>query len=105
MRRVYLIKESDLPRDLSNAANFGDLVVCLTKRESNLSNGMVLNRLRSTLRDYGEGDYVLYAGGEWSAIMLTGVVLKELGVRHIDLLVWRKINKAEGGYIPQRIVL
>lgn len=66
---------------------------------------MTLNRLRSALRDYGEGDYILYAGGEWSILLAAGVVLREMNVKSIDLLVWKKMLDRTGAYVPTRMVL
>lgn len=92
-------------RDTSKAELFGDIVVCIRKHEENLKLGMVLNRLRSSLRDFGEGDYILYAGGEWSSVLAAGVVLREMNVKHVDVLVWRKLEDKTGAYVPNRMVL
>ena len=105
MRRVYLIRESGQPRDISQASAFGDVIVCLPKGTEQLSAGMALNRLRSTLRDFGEGDYILYAGGEWPVLVAVGIVLRELNVKHVDLLVWKKLMDRTGAYVPTRMAL
>lgn len=102
---VYVIKEPNSRRDITNAQVFGEVKICLEQRDERLQLGMVLNRLRSALRDYGPGDYILWAGGEWPLLFACGMVLRELNVKHVDLLVWMKMNDGESTYVPRRMVI
>ena len=104
MRVVYLIREPAPSRDIEEAKNFGRIQLCIHRNESNLGMGPLLNRLRSTLRDYEEGDYILWAGGDWVTLVALGVFLKESNFKTVDLLVWRKLG-SEGAYVPRRMVL
>ena len=105
MSIVYLIREPALHRDIRIAENFGEVHCCLKSDESQLGVGMIMNRLRSTLKNFKEGeDYILWAGGEWQIVLALGVVMKEYNFRTVDLLVWKKTSGV-GSYVPQRLVL
>ncbi len=108
MSIVYVIREPVLRREVELASHFGELRYCLGKNETNTGPGPILNRLRSTLRNYEERDYILWAGGDWITLVALGIVLSESNIRNINLLVWKKDKTAEkqkGAYIPQRMVL
>ena len=92
-------------RVIDQAKIFGEIRMCLKRDERPLGMGMILNRLRSTLKDYEEGDYILWAGGEWPVLVALGVVLKEMNIPAADLLVWSTKFNGEGTYVPQRMVL
>lgn len=105
MRRVFLIREPEAKRDIKSAEMFGDVVVCINRSEGSLSLGVAMNRLRSTLKDYEEGDYILWAGGEWTTLVALGVVLKELHLKQAVLLVWKKLADGTGTYVPRPMAL
>lgn len=104
---VWLLQQPPIERDMSSAARYGVIrpILEANKRASILP-GPCLNDIRLKLKDFKDGDYVFFAGGDSNVLLLAGIVLAEKGAKHVRLMRWQKGKDGEGGtYIPSEVRL
>lgn len=75
--------------DLSPAAEYGELVFILDWSDNPRINaqGHILPRVRESLADYGDDDYILLVGS-FSAMVMAGLVAADINEGRVRLLEW-----------------
>lgn len=98
---VWLIQPPSIARNYADASRFGVMESILDSQDRpSIAPGPMLNKIKTRLaRDYHEGDYILWVGGDPSSLFLTGVALRDLNVPEVKYLIWEKKKDREGNYL------
>jgi len=87
---VYVTQETEL--NISPATRFGDKFVYLTKRTDNRSLGQLFGRIKATLTEFTDDDYILCVGNP-SAIGAAVGTAARLNDGRCALLVWDNFTR------------
>jgi len=85
--------------DFTPAAQYGQLEVVLSHRETALTPGPMIQKLRRQLKDFDDDDYLLLAGDP-VAIAAAGMVAGSVNNGKFNALLW---DKRARGYIKTQI--
>lgn len=102
MSRVFAIQETRHQADISPAQVYGDVefVLAPTDRMSS-SPELYMKKLRDGLAGFLEKeDYILWSGGDPLSCLLTGTVLRDMGVSRFRYLRYEKPDPRKVGSAP-----
>ncbi len=98
MKTVWLIQHPTFVRDFTDATKHGKIEVILDQYDAPGKLPVpCLHKIKSKLKDYAFGDYFLWCGGDPAALMLAGIVMKDLNINDVNWLRWEKIKDPRTG--------
>lgn len=107
---VYILHETKDPRDFSTATQYGKFDFIFSQDESpTRTPGPCLFKARQRLRSFDPNeDFLLWAGGDPTALLLVGAVLAELNLHQIKYLRWERNRlpngeRSGGFYVPTNL--
>lgn len=112
MPTVYVVQEPKPgPRgfiyDISPAMSLGALTFVFdAQSQPGLMPGPAVHHARNVLKDFGPDDYLLWAGGDPTALAIVSAVVSELTHGHFRFLRWERERDANaqrtgrGFYLP-----
>jgi hypothetical protein len=95
--------------DLSSAAQYGPIsTIFEADARPALTPGPSIHHIRKILREYNEGDFFLWAGGDPAALFMVGAIVQEVAPYGTNFLRWERVmadgrRTGQGFYIPVRI--
>lgn len=93
-------KQSDL--DLSSAGHYGRIeYVFDTDDRPSVMPGPMLEKAKGVLKDFGEGDFLLWAGGDPVAFMIATGVAGQVNMGKVPFLVWERQPVPYGQPVPR----
>lgn len=106
-KKVFLIQSPSNSNDFSSAVRYGTIMPVLSNGDMpSILPGPCLKKVRESLEDMQETDYLLWAGGDPFALILAGIVVAEKGFKNLKYLRWEKEKLLDGSrskngfYIP-----
>lgn len=97
--KVFVLQATRFQADVSPAAVYGEIQFILAAGDRTCSNPeLSMDKLRRALRNFRpHHDYIVWAGGDPLSALVTGMVLKDLGITKFRFLRFEKNRHTKVG--------